>query len=175
MRILVLFLTQLVLWTLLAQLNHYLAPLHVSLFAGGLYIAFAALRHSLRSALAVAILGGMLCDAGSPPVWFGSHSVLIMHTLLFCLATAVVIRGRDRLLAGDTVTCALVALLANLAFYLAFSVPALLRVPEPSAALGRLAVDLFCSEAFILLAGPWFFALQNRALALARTEAPTLN
>ena len=39
--------------------------------------------------------------------------------------------------------------------------------PAPAAAWPRLIADLACSQVFLALVAPWFFALQLRALTLA--------
>ena len=83
-RALVLFLTLLVLWTLVAELNHTLAGLRVYLFVGALYVTYAALALPLRAGLIASLLGGLLCDANTP-VWFGTHLLLFaaVHVALF--------------------------------------------------------------------------------------------
>ncbi len=167
-RALVIFLTQLLLWVILAQANHSLAPLHVYLFGGGLFVAFAALRLPLRDGYGAVLLGGMLFDA-TTPVRFGTH------TLLFAVAFAVIFNMRDRLPREETIVRVMVALLANLGLFLVLSFLRIGDAPAPAAAWGRLFFDLLCSQAVIALIGPWFFALQDRTLALARTEPVTLD
>jgi rod shape-determining protein MreD len=167
-RAVVIFLTQLLLWVIVAQANHYLAPRHVYLFAGGLFVTFAALRLPLRTGFAAALLGGMLCDA-TAPVRFGTF------TLLFALAYAAIFNLRDRLPREEPIVRVLVALLANLALFLVVSFLGIADNPAPSVAWTRLFFDLLCSQAALALAGPWFFALQGRALELARTEPVTLD
>jgi len=69
-RIFVTFLTLLLLWVLVTQVNHALTELHVYLFVGGLFITYAALTFRLREGLIVSFLAGLLFDAGpeSSPV-----------------------------------------------------------------------------------------------------------
>jgi hypothetical protein len=167
-RAFVIFLTQLLLWVIVAQANHYLAPWHVYLFAGGLFVTFAALRLPLRAGLGAVLLGGMLCDA-TTPVRFGTF------TLLLVLAYAVIFNVRDRLPREEPVVRVLVALIANLGLFLLFSFIRIGDAPVPAAAWGRLFFDLLCSQVVIAVIGPWFFALQGRALELARTEPVTLD
>ena len=95
-------LTLLLLWTLVAQVNHALAELRVYLFVGSLFVIFAALKLPLRSGLGASLLSGLLCDANSP-VDFGTH------TLLFAAAHAVVFHLRDRLPRDDTIARLLAA------------------------------------------------------------------
>jgi hypothetical protein len=162
-RALVLFLTLLVLWTLVAELNHTLAGLRVYLFVGALYVTYAALALPLRAGLAASLLGGLLCDANTP-VWFGTH------LLLFGAAHVVLFHLRNRLPRDDTLARVIVALLANLAIFVVFSATRLHVSPAPPVAWTRLAVDLVCSQVFLALVAPWFFALQAHALVLARAE-----
>ena len=154
-------LTLLLLWTLVAQVNHALADLRVYLFVGGLYVTFAALKLPLRPGLGASLLGGLVCDANSP-VSFGTH------TLLFAAAHAVIYHLRDRLPRDDTVARVIAALLANLALFLVFSFIQIARSPAPAAAWPRLIADLVCSQVFLTLVAPWFFALQHRTLVLTR-------
>src|SRR4051812_24866377 len=98
-RILVLCLTPLLLWTIVAQLNHALssfAGMRVYLFVGSLYLTFAALTQPLQPGLASVVFGGMISDANSPTDVFGSH------TLLFLAAYFVVYNLRDRIPRDDT-------------------------------------------------------------------------
>jgi cell shape-determining protein MreD len=162
-RALVLFLTLLVLWTLVAELNHTLAGLRVYLFVGALYVTYAALALPLRAGLAASLLGGLLCDANTP-VWFGTHLLLFsaVHVVLFHL--------RNRLPRDDALARVIVALLANLVIFVVFSLTQLRASPAPPVAWTRLISDLVCSQVFLALVAPWFFALQARALVLARAE-----
>jgi hypothetical protein len=160
-RAFVLFLTLLLLWALVAQLNHALAGLRVYLFVGGLYVTYAALMLPWRAGLALSLLGGLLCDA-STPVWFGTH------LLLFAATHAVVFHLRNRLPRDDTIACVIVALLANLGIFLLFSFSQIGASPAPAVAWSRLMVDLVCSQIFLALVAPWFFALQARALVVTR-------
>ncbi|MSU69446.1 MAG: hypothetical protein EXS39_01450 [Opitutaceae bacterium] len=172
-RAFVIFVTQLLLWLLLAQVNHYLAPLNLYLFAGGLFVTFAALRLPLRPGLAVVLLGGLICDANMPiaphlsPMAF---SLAHTHLLLFGLAFAFIYRLRDRMARDQTPIRVFVALLANLGLFLALSFTRISASPAPAAAWLRLFFDLACSQVALALMAPWFFALQVRALELTRTE-----
>jgi rod shape-determining protein MreD len=157
-RTLVLFATAFVLWAIVAQANHALSEARVHLFAGGLFVAYAALTQPGRPALAAAVLGGLLCDAGTP-VAFGTHG------LLFAAAHLMIVRARDRVPRDDTIAAVIVALFANLALFLVFSAT---RFSDASVLWPRLLVDLACSQVFLAVAAPWFFAFQAQALALAR-------
>lgn len=157
------FATTLLLWSLVVQLNHYLAPYGAYLFVGGLLVTFAALRLSLRNGLVATLLTGLAVDA-LEPVPFGTHFVLfgIMHVLLFHLRTRF---PREELVFG-----VVVALLANLGLFLAVSFVALGDQPAAGAAWLRLFADLGWSQLFIAAVAPWFLALQARALELGRVN-----
>jgi rod shape-determining protein MreD len=62
------------------------------------------------------------------------------------------------------------ALLANLGIFIALSLLLLARAPLPFGVWPRLLINLLCSQAFLALIAPWFFALQSRTLALAGFE-----
>jgi rod shape-determining protein MreD len=166
-RIAITFLTLLLLWTLVAQVNHALSGMHVYLFVAGPLIAYAALMLPLRDGLVASILAGLLCDA-TTPVYFG------LHFLLFAVAHTVVYHLRDRIPREETVTRVLVALFANLAIFILVSYVCLRHSPAPAAAWPRLIADLACSQIFIALVAPWFFALQARALVLSGAERDSI-
>jgi len=166
-RTLVTFFTLLLLWVLLAEVNHGLGPAHVYLFAGGLFITYAALVLPLRDGIAAVMLAGLVCDA-SAPVRLGTH------LLLFAAAHAVVFNIRDRLPRDETVARVIVALLLNLGLFLALSFALVGRGPAPGAVWPRLILDLICSQVFIALVAPWFFALQARVLVVTRVERDPL-
>lgn len=160
---LVIFATLLLLWFLVAELNHYLTGWHLYLFVGGLFVAFSALQLPLRDGMIATVFAGLLCDANSA-------ALPGLHLVLFAAAHAVIFNVRDRIPRDQTITRVVVALLANLALFLVFSFLQIGAAPVPAAVWPRLILDLMASQVFIGLAAPWFFALQNRALELAGTE-----
>lgn len=162
-RTLVIFLTLLLLAGMTAQANHVLAARHTYLFVGGLFVTFAALRLPFGAGFGAVALGGLLVDS-TLPVRFGTL------TLLLVAAYTVIFNMRDRLPREETVVRVLVALISNLALFLVFSFLLVGDSPSPGNAWLRLFFDLLCSQVVIALIGPWFFALQDRALLLARTE-----
>ena len=166
-RPLVTFLTLLLLWVILAQVNHLLGPAHVYLFAGGLFVAYAALVLPLRDGLATVLLAGLLCDA-TTPVRLGTH------LFLFAAAHVVVFNIRDRVPRDETIARVIVALLVNLGLFLALSFALIGRGPAPGEVWPRLILDLACSQVFIALTAPWFFAFQARSLVLTRVERDSL-
>jgi rod shape-determining protein MreD len=157
------FATTLLLWSLVGQLNHYLAPYGAYLFVSGLLVTFAALRLSLRNGLAATLLTALAVDA-LEPVPFGTHFVLfgLMHVVLFHLRTRF---PREELIFG-----VVVALLANLGLFLGLSFVTLGDPPASGAAWLRLFADLGWSQLFIVAVAPWFLALQQRALELGRVD-----
>jgi rod shape-determining protein MreD len=155
--------TMLLLWSLVAQINHHLAPYGVSLFAGGLLVTFGALRLGLRNGLFASMLTGLVIDA-LEPVPFGTH------LLLFAGLHIVIYHLRTRFPREETVFGVVIALLANLALFLALSFATLGRQPAAGSAWLRLFADLGCSQLFIAVAAPWYFALQQRALELGHVD-----
>jgi rod shape-determining protein MreD len=89
------------------------------------------------------------------------------HTLLFAAAHAVLFHVRDRVPRDQTLTRVIIALLANLALFLVFSFLLIGLSPAPATIWPRLIFDLICSQVFLALIAPWFFALQGRAQELA--------
>jgi rod shape-determining protein MreD len=162
-RSLILFATVVVLWALLAQLNHALAGLRIYIFGGGLFVAFVALTQPRRSGLATAFLGGLICDANSSVV-FGTHA------LLFAAAHVTLFHVRDRVPRDDNISAIIVVLLTNLALFLVFSFTQIHALPSPATMWPRLLFDLLCSQVFLGLITPWFFAFQAGSLSLARVS-----
>ena len=151
------------LWSVVGQLNHYLAPLGAYLYVGGLLVAFAALRLSLRNGLTATLLLALCIDA-TEPVPFGTH------VLLFAVVHTVIFRYRSRIPREETVIEVVVALLANLALISGLSFVTLGNHPAAGAAWLRIFADLGWSQLFIVAIAPWFFALQERALELGRFD-----
>jgi hypothetical protein len=148
---------------LVAQFNHLLAPWHVYLSVGGLLVVFPALQIDFRTGFAAVFLAGLFADAGEP-VRFGTHA------FLFATAYAFLFVLRHRLPRDETPLAVMLALLANLGIFLALSLLLIRRLPTPAGAWVRLLADLLCSQAFLALSAPWFFALQARAFAFSGFE-----
>jgi rod shape-determining protein MreD len=149
----------LILEVLLTQVNHYAAPTFLSLWMGGLTVAFASLRLGYREGLISVLLLGGLQDALAP-VAFG------LHALLFAAAHAVIFYIRNRFPREETVIGVLVALLANLGLFLVFSFTQIGASPAPGIVWGRLLVDLGFSQVALAAITPWFLALQERAVEI---------
>jgi rod shape-determining protein MreD len=157
----ILFLTLYVLRALVAEANSALSGLHVWLFAGGLFVAYSALAFPFRSGFTASVLGGLMCDSVSP-VPFGTHAAL------FGTAHVIVYNLRERIQRDDTVVQVTVALLVNLALFLALSFGQHRHVPAGATVWPRLLSDLVWSEIAVAAAAPWFFALQAASLELGR-------
>lgn len=160
-RPLVLLTPLLLLWAVVSVLNDALSELRVYVFAGGLFVAYAALHQPQRAGLAAVMLAGLICDANAP-IAFGTHLLLFAagHITLFHL--------RERLPREDNVAAVVVVLFTNLTLFLVFSFTQIHASPAPAAIWPRLLSDLLWSQIFLTLVTPWFFALQAGALALAR-------
>ncbi len=145
---------------LLGQANHELAPFALTLAAPGLLVVYTALRLPLARGLAVTGLTGLLLDAGVP-VPFGSHALLL--GLGFCALHGV----RARLPREETLVGVVAALFINLGLFVVLAFARLGDLPDPGSAALRLLADLLVSQLATALLGPWFLALQSRALELA--------
>lgn len=153
----------LVLWAIVSQLNHALTGVRVYLFVGALFVTFAAITQRLGTGLIVTVFAGLVYDANTP-VAFGTHAVLFAATHL------AVYRLRDRIPRNDTASRVALAVVANLALFLVFSFVQIVREPALAAMWPRLFIDLLCSQIFLALIAPWYFALQARGLVLMGVE-----
>lgn len=153
--------TQLLLWALVSELNHLLSDLRLHVFAGALFVTFAALTQPRRTGLLAVCVGGLICDANAP-VAFGHH------LLLFVAAHGILFHIRERVPPDDNIALTVVTLLANLGLFLVFSFTQIHASPSPAAIWPRLLMDLACSQVFLTIVTPWLFALQERALVLAQ-------
>jgi len=158
-RPLIYFLTLLLLWAVMAELNHRLSGWHVTLFAGGLFVTYAAFVLPLGEALGLAFAAGLVADSQAP-VRFGSHAVL------FAAVATGLYRWRHRLPHDEVFGRVAIALVANLALF--FAVTFLRFRPPPAALWPRLGSDLIFSQLWLALIAPWFFALQEKALEGSR-------
>jgi rod shape-determining protein MreD len=159
----VLFLTLYLLRAILSEVNSALSGSHTWLFAGGLFVTYSALMLPFRQGLAVSVLGGLLCDSLAP-VAFGTHAAL------FATAHVIVYNARERLQREETLVRVAVALVLNLALFIAITFVRIRQVPSGATVWPRLLWDLSWSEVSIAVAAPWFFALQLHSLELARAN-----
>ena len=162
-RLLILFAASLHLWTVVMLVNDALSSRQIYLFAGALFVTYAALSQPLRPGLFASLLAGLVCDAQAP-VTFGTH------LLLFAAAHLILFHVRERVPREDTISVVAVVLVVNLALFLVFSLTQIHAVPVASALWPRLVVDLICSQIFVGLITPWFFSLQSAALAMAQVR-----
>ena len=157
------FVTLLLLWAVVSQINHYLAEWHLYFYVGALYVTLSALRLTVREGYLVTAFGGLLCDANTP-VPFGTH------LLLFTLIHTFILRIRSRIPGEQTATQVIIAFISNLVLYLALTLVLAIGPLQIGHALPRLLWDLLLSQLFLLLIAPWFFSLQT---ALIRFEPLT--
>lgn len=151
-------LSNLLLMFLAAELNHYLAPLALHIYLGGLMLTFGMLRMQLRQGF-MANGATALILASLSPLPFGFTFLLIMT----CHAAVFSIRGH---FARESLRSSLlVALAVNLILMLAIGVRAMDGSPLPGLYWGRIIADSALSSAALVLIGPWFLALQKSALA----------
>lgn len=158
---LIVFATLVLLWTITGIVNNALAGWRVHLFLGGLFVAFAAAALSFRAGFWTVVAGGALCDVGSP-LPFGTFA------LLFASAHVILTQVGDRLPHDHLIGRVAIALLVNLGLYLLISFLRLHGCPQPGVYWLRALTDLLFSQLAIILAAPWFFALQEQCLAHAR-------
>jgi rod shape-determining protein MreD len=154
------------LWQLIAQGNHYLAPARLYIWVGGLFVTFAGLRLAAQEGFNACFLLGLLIDAVTP-VPFG------LHAFLFGIAQLVLLRVRHRFAGTETLVAVTVALLANLALFLVMAFLHLGDAPDPASAGLRMLMDLLISQCVLALIAPWFFALQLHSLEFARAGLRT--
>lgn len=149
----------LILWFVLTEANHLLAPWRAHLFTGALYVVPVTLLLPARAALWSVLAAGLLCDA-TTPVPAGTH------LLLFATLHATLSRLRERIPHEDAVSRTVVTLLSNLALFLVFSFVLIHESPAPAAAWPRILLDLLWSQVAVALVTPWYFALHARTAAL---------
>jgi len=162
-RTLALFFTSYLLWALVSQINHEISGWRVSLFFGGLFVVFPALRLKRNEGLLVAFASGLLFDVNAP-IWFGCHALLFSAAYLF------VFHFRSRVPREESLIGAVIALLANLGIFLGISFGAFRDLPVNANIWPRLLTDLLISQVFLASIAPWFLALQARALEIAGVD-----
>lgn len=155
-RLVVMILSGWLLLILARQTNHFLAPWGVSVWLGGLLVAFPSLHLNFRTGLISCLVMGFLIDVWSP-LGFGSHA------LLLGLAHVIIFRIRKRLAASEIAIGIIVVLITNLALFVVLTFGTLGQAPVSGL---RILSDLLVSQVVIGLITPWFFALQTRSLDL---------
>ncbi len=152
--------TQLLLWTLLAVINHHIAVWQVYLYTGGLFVVFAGLLMGPREGLLAALISGFIFDAGGSGV-FGQNALL--HGLGFLL----LFRMRPRLAHDEISILITVTIITNSLLYLAKFVLLFFQLTSFTGMWGRFLWELLFSSVIVGLLAPWAFALQSRALEFA--------
>ncbi len=142
---------------LMRQTNHLLAPWGVSIWLGGLLVAFPSLHLNFRTGLVSSVVIGFFVDVWSP-LGYG------VHALLFGLAHVIIFRIRVRLAATELAIGITVSLITNLAFFVVLSFWTLGHAPVSGL---RLLGDLVVSQIVMGLIAPWVFALQLKGVDLA--------
>jgi hypothetical protein len=152
------FMSNLLLIFLVAEVNHYLAPLALQVYLGGLFLTFGILRLQLRHGLIATALTGLVLDAVNPrPFGYTFFLMVGCHVAVFSM------RGH---FARETFrSCLLVALALNLVLFVGIGIAAGRGNPAPSLFWGRIVADSAFSMLAVLIVAPWFFALQKCALA----------
>ena len=151
-------LANLLLILLAGEINHYLAPLSLHIYLGGLMLTFGMLRLQLRQSYLANGITALVLDALNP-FSFGLTFLLIMtcHTVVLSL------RGQfDRESLRSNL---LIALAVNVVLMIALGLAASGKAPDVSVLWGRIVADSAISILAVLLVGPWFFALQKTSLA----------
>ena len=166
-RWLVVFLANLLLWSLLGIANHYLSrfsflwidycSFHLSI--GGLFVVYPALRLSSKHGWITIALTGLMMDA-LQPVPFGTNMILLG------LVYATLLYGRQRFPREGSIFGIVVALFSNLFLIICLSFMLIGASPRPAEAWMRVFGDLIASQLTILLITPWFLALQDRSMEL---------
>jgi cell shape-determining protein MreD len=112
---------------------------------------------------AAVFAAGLACDANAG-VPFGTHA------LLFALVHCILFHFRDRLPHDTPAGRVLICLACNMALFIALTLQRAYRAPAPAGEGYRVVWDFLFSQIAVAVAGPWFYHLQRRALALARAE-----
>jgi hypothetical protein len=156
--------SNILLYGLMQGLNNALAPLGLSIYLGGLFIAAPTLILPPLTALIVIILTAFLIDA---PLLTPFGSSALLFTLGFYLATIAQRRIHYPL---NSLTTG-IAFTLNLCLFIGITLVA----PETSIVntqqLQSLFINLVLSQALLLLIAPWFLSLQQSVLYWAKILA----
>ncbi len=166
-RWLVVFLANLLLWSLIGIANHYLSRFSFlwmdycsfHLYIVGVFVVYPALRLSSKQGWIAIALTGLMMDA-LEPVPFGTDMILLG------LVYATLLYGRHRFPREGAVFGIVVALFANLFLILSLSFMLIGASPQPAVAWGHVLGDLLTSQVAILIITSWFLALQDRSMEL---------
>ena len=150
-------LANLLLIALIAEINHHLTPLSLYIFPGGLLLAFAVLRLRLRQSLLANGFTALAFDALNP-LPFGQTFLLFLscHTLAFSL--------RGHFAKENPKYGAFVAAGMNIVLFIAITLT-IAGKNFSEIDWQRTLIDGALSTIFVLFLAPWFFSLQQTALA----------
>ena len=140
------------------QVNHYLAAIPASVFLFGLPVGFAALRLTLGQGLAASAVTGLFYDTLTP---FPLGVALVLFSITFTVIYTV----RSQFHREEAFSSIIVALLANLFLFAAFSGVAAAIGGTPGHP-ANLITDLLMSQVLIAVICGWFFSFQIAFLAL---------
>jgi len=152
----------LLLYGLMQGLNNALTPLGLSIYIGGLFIAFPALTLPPLNALIVILLSAFLIDA---PLIIPFGTSALLFSFGFYLATL----AEQRIHYSLKTLTAVIAFTLNLGLFFCIS----LIAPETSFSnpqqLKSLAINLVLSQTLLLIIAPWFLSFQQLLLHWAKT------
>lgn len=143
----------------LSQLNHYLAPVGVSIFLSGMIISFAAMELNFRQGLLALAPIALYLDARSP-LTFGFSLILFLS--LFTIAHSARSRMRREIAASNIAT----SLLLNLLAFAAYTFAAARAFGSEAIHFGPLALNLSASVLVLIFVNRLFFDVQTGTLAL---------
>ena len=174
LRWLIVLLANLLLWWMVGTANHYLSRFSflwmdycsIHLYIGGLFVIYSALRLAPNQGWIAVILTGLMMDS-LEPVPFGSNMILLG------VVYATLLYGRRRFPREGSIFGIVVALFANLFLIIALSFLLVGASPRPGEIWLRIFFDLVASQFLILLITPWFLALQERSMEMARIHPET--
>lgn len=156
----VLALGSLALWFFWRELNHFLVPMHLSIYLGGLLITYGILRLSFYTGLIHTLLVAAWLDATAPTYPFGTGILVfsLLHLGLFTLRGNFPRQSNGWML--------ITALVANLFLFLFWSLYHLPQQIELRSYFWRIFYDLILSQGLLTIIAIWYFSLQNALLNL---------
>jgi len=163
LRVVIVFVMQLLLWALFSAINHYSALWQLHLYTGALFVLYPGLKMGPREGIVVCALSGLLFDAHNAG-GFG-HS-LFLHVLAFM----VLLHTRIRLARDESSVQSAVAVVLNITLQLASWFLCLLSSGGAGLLWSRLFWELLFSSIFVGLVAPWSVSLQWNALSLMEQD-----
>lgn len=156
--------TNILLYILTQGLNNALTPVGLSIYLGGLFVAFPALYLPPTHALAVILLSAFIIDA---PLLTSFGSTALIFSIGFYAAS----QARYHIHYPRKTLTPTVAFTLNIFLFLGTT----LLAPETNFKnpnqLKSLAINLVLSQAVLVIAASWFFCLQQLLLSWVKTPA----